>query len=231
MEGPAPTLILAASRPQPTGGQTLGVRRFLHCEERQLAISGRASSHGDSRVFPCTANVRSGRTARPAGHHPSVRVAFRHPVTGEQSPRRLPEEDRGQMGPQTPGHHRRPGLSSIPGWVGSPFKTYAEKWFHARGLQPSTKKVGSYLDSQLLPAFGDVPLKDVDRFVVQQWVETLVDPFLLRDPVNDQRVRRAGPASRSAGSARALSTFLARGSIPGSSSPWTSSRTSWRSCL
>ena len=40
----------------------------------------------------------------------------------------------------------------------------------------STKKVRSYLDSQLLPAFGDVPLKDVDRFVVQQWVETLVDP-------------------------------------------------------
>ena len=107
MEGPAPTSILAASRPQPTGGQTLGVRRFLHSEERQLAIRGRASSHGDSRVFPCTANVRSGRTARPAGHHPSVRVAFRHPVTGEQSPRRLPEEDRGQMGPQTPGHHRR----------------------------------------------------------------------------------------------------------------------------
>lgn len=57
-----------------------------------------------------------------------------------------------------------------------PFRLYDEKWLAARPVMASTKKVRSYLDSQLLPAFGDVPLKDVDRFVVQQWVETLVDP-------------------------------------------------------
>jgi integrase len=57
-----------------------------------------------------------------------------------------------------------------------PFRVYAEKWFAARPVISSTKKVRSYLDSQLLPAFGDIPLKDIDRFVVQEWVERLVDP-------------------------------------------------------
>lgn len=57
-----------------------------------------------------------------------------------------------------------------------PFRVYAEKWFASRPMIGSTKKVRSYLDSQLLPAFGHIPLKDIDRFVVQEWVERLVDP-------------------------------------------------------
>jgi len=57
-----------------------------------------------------------------------------------------------------------------------PFRVYAEKWFSARPVIGSTKKVRSYLDSQLLPAFGQIPLKDIDRFVVQEWVENLSDP-------------------------------------------------------
>lgn len=69
----------------------------------------------------------------------------------------------------------RPGIHQ-PKLGREPFRLHDEKWFAARPVMASTKKVRSYLDSQLLPAFGDVPLKDVDRFVVQQWVETLVDP-------------------------------------------------------
>ncbi|MBK5308313.1 MAG: site-specific integrase [Frankiaceae bacterium] len=57
-----------------------------------------------------------------------------------------------------------------------PFRIYAEKWFAARPVMASTKKVRSYLDSQLLPAFGDIPLMRIDRFLVQEWVERLVDP-------------------------------------------------------
>ncbi len=57
-----------------------------------------------------------------------------------------------------------------------PFRVYAELWFAARPVIASTKKIRSYLDSQLLPAFGDIPLASIDRFVVQEWVERLVDP-------------------------------------------------------
>ena len=57
-----------------------------------------------------------------------------------------------------------------------PFRVYAEKWFAARPVMASTPKIRSYLDSQLLPAFGDVPLARIDRFLVQEWIEGLVDP-------------------------------------------------------
>lgn len=57
-----------------------------------------------------------------------------------------------------------------------PFRLYAEKWFAARPLMSSTKKIRSYLDVHLLPAFGDVPLCRIDRFLVQEWVESLADP-------------------------------------------------------
>lgn len=56
------------------------------------------------------------------------------------------------------------------------FQAYAEKWFAARGLQPSTKKVRSYLDSQLLPAFGEIQLSTITRFTVQDWVDGVVEP-------------------------------------------------------
>ena len=39
-----------------------------------------------------------------------------------------------------------------------------------------TPKIRLYLDSQLLPALGDVPLARIDRFLVQEWIEGLVDP-------------------------------------------------------
>lgn len=57
-----------------------------------------------------------------------------------------------------------------------PLRVYAEHWFAARPVMASTRKIRSYLDSQLLPAFGAVPLKDIDRFLVQEWVERLMDP-------------------------------------------------------
>ncbi len=57
-----------------------------------------------------------------------------------------------------------------------PCRVYAEKWFAARPVMASTKKIRSYLDAQLLSAFGDVPLSRIDRFLVQEWIEGLVDP-------------------------------------------------------
>ena len=69
-----------------------------------------------------------------------------------------------------------------------PFRVYAEKWFAARPVMASTKKIRSYLDAQLLPAFGDIPLSRIDRFLVQEWVEGLVDP-------NDPDARTYAPES------------------------------------
>ena len=103
-------------------------------------------------------------------------VVFRHPVTGEQIthgtyPKKIADEwvRRLQVTIDDPGFVD-PRLGR------EPFKTYAEKWFQARGLQPSTKKVRSYLDSQLLPAFGEVQLSTITRFTVQDWVDGLVEP-------------------------------------------------------
>ena len=82
-------------------------------------------------------------------------VVFRHPVTGEQIthgtyPKKIADEwvRKLQVTLEDPDF-------IDPRLGGQPFKVYAEKWFAARGLQPSTKKVRSYLDSQLLPAFGE----------------------------------------------------------------------------
>lgn len=57
-----------------------------------------------------------------------------------------------------------------------PFKEYAELWFANRPTMASTKKIRSYLDSQLIPAFGNVRLIDIDRYLVQEWVDSLSDP-------------------------------------------------------
>ena len=59
------------------------------------------------------------------------------------------------------------------------FRVYAEKWFAAQPVMASTKQVRSYLDAQLLPAFGDVPLTRIDRFLVQEWIEGPLDPTTL----------------------------------------------------
>lgn len=75
-----------------------------------------------------------------------------------------------------------------------PFREYAEKWFAARGTMDSTKKVRSYLDSQLLPVFGNVPLNQIDRIMVQDWVESLLDPPETEDD-DDAKPRRYKPSS------------------------------------
>ena len=62
-----------------------------------------------------------------------------------------------------------------------PFKVYVERWFAQGGKAFATTEVRSYLDDQLLPAFGEVPLKDIDRFLVQEWINRLVNSH---DPDN-----------------------------------------------
>ena len=121
-------------------------------------------------------------------------VYFRHPQTGARVcdgtyPKKIGEERVRRLLAEL----ENPSFIN-PKLGRQPFRVYAEKWFANRGVMASTKKIRSYLDSQLLPAFADVPLKDIDRFLVQEWIERLVDP---QDPdAHPRRPSRSTPAPR-----------------------------------
>ncbi len=103
-------------------------------------------------------------------------VYFRHPQTGEQlSDGTYPSKIAAERMRQLAASLDDPDFTN-PRLGREPFRVYAEQWFAARPVMSSTKKIRSYLDSQLLPAFGAVPLKDIDRFLVQAWVDRLVEP-------------------------------------------------------
>lgn len=50
-------------------------------------------------------------------------------------------------------------------------KVYAEQWYALR--RAPSRKVRSFLDARIIPAFGDVRLEDVTTMAVQRWVNDL----------------------------------------------------------
>ena len=49
-------------------------------------------------------------------------------------------------------------------------RTYAAAWLADRPVKPSTRDLyGRLLDQKILPALGDVPLKDITPLTVRQW--------------------------------------------------------------
>ncbi len=103
-------------------------------------------------------------------------VYFRHPQTGEQiSDGTYLSKIAAERVRQLAACLDDPDFTN-PRLGREPFRVYAEQWFAARPVMASTKKIRSYLDSQLLPAFGAVPLNDIDRYLVQAWVDRLVEP-------------------------------------------------------
>lgn len=147
------------------------------CSHRQKCTCGGRGTHQRScpKSERCRCDGRwQARVTTPAGVTVSAPSTFRAKIDAEEwvkAERQLMEDPSAYLTPQrrleaSREKERREAANT--------FAVYADRYLTERGLRPNTaREYARVLRTQLLPVFGDVPLRAITREMVREWHSSL----------------------------------------------------------